>query len=408
MKKKKKKNNIIKFISIIMLTIFLIYFISDSKNLLKLPSQTFILEDGTLSYEESTTGYIIREEYILKGEEYKNGMIQIKSEGEKVAKGEAVFRYYSNGEEELTKKINELDKQINEALKNNEATILSTTDISNLDKQIEKKINELYKQNDIEKINEYKKEIEKYMTKKSQIAGEQSVAGSYIKQLIDEKNKISEKVSKNAVNIVSTESGVVSYRVDGLENILTIGDFSYLNSDLLDGFEMKVGAIIPQSNEEGKIINNFYSYIVCSINTENAMEAKEGNIVKLRFSDSKEVKAQIVKINEEDKNRIIVFKINEDVEQLIEYRKISFDIIWWEYSGWKVSNSALIEKDDLTYVQRKKANYIEEILVKVLRQNETYSIVTNYDNEELENLGYTVEEIDKMKKIKIYDEILLH
>lgn len=408
MKKNKKKNNIIKFISIIILTIFLIYFISDSKNLLKLPSQTFILEDGTLSYEESTVGYIIREEYVLRGEEYKNGMVQIKSEGEKVAKGEAVFRYYSNGEEELTQKINELDKQINEALKNNESTMLTTTDISNLDKQIEKKINELYKQNDIEKISEYKKEIEKYMTKKSQIAGEQSIAGSYIKQLIDEKNEINERVSQNAVNIVSTESGVVSYRVDGFENILTIGDFSYLNSDLLNGFEINVGAIIPQSNEEGKVINNFYSYIACSIKTENAMEAKEGDIVKLRFSDSKEVKAQIVKINEEDKNRIIVFKINEDIEQLIEYRKISFDIIWWEYSGWKVSNSALIEKDDFTYIQRKKANYIEEILVKVLRQNETYSIVTNYDNEELEKMGYTVEEIDKMKKIKIYDEILLH
>ena len=404
---KKRKNNIIKFISIIILTIFLIYFISDSKNLLKLPTQTFILEDGTLSYEESSIGYIIREEYILRGEEYKNGMIQIKSEGEKVAKGETVFRYYSNGEEELTKKINELDKQINEALKKNENSIV-ISDISNLDKQIEKVLKELYRQNDVEKINEYKKQIESYMNKKSHIAGEQSVAGSYIKQLIDERNNINEKISQNAVNILSTESGVVSYRVDGLENILTIGDFNYLNSDLLNSFDINVGAIIPQSVEEGKVVNNFYSYIACSINTENAMEAKEGNFVKLRFSDSKEVKAQIVKINEEDKNRIIVFKINEDIEQLIEYRKVSFDIIWWEYSGWKVSNSALIEKDDFTYIKRKKANYTEEILVKVLRQNDTYSIVTNYDNEELEKLGYTVEEIENMKKIKIYDEILLH
>lgn len=403
----KRKINLVKFISTIILTFFLIYFISDSKNLLKLPTQTFILEDGTLSYEESVAGYVIREEYILRGEEYKNGMIQIKSEGEKVAKGETVFRYYSNGEEELTKKINELDKQINESLKKSENSIL-TSDISNLDKQIEKVLNELYKQNDIQKINEYKKQIESYMNKKSQIAGEQSIAGSYIKELIDERNSINEKVSKNAVNILSTESGVVSYRVDGLENILTIGDFDYLNSDLLNGFDINVGAIIPQSTEEGKVVNNFYSYIVCSINTENAMEAKEGDLVKLRFSDSKEVKAQIVKINEEDKNRIIVFKINEDIEQLIEYRKISFDIIWWEYSGWKVSNSALSEKDDFTYIKRKKANYIEEILVKVLRQNDTYSIVTNYDNEELENLGYTVEEIKNMKKIKIYDEILLH
>lgn len=404
---KKRKINIVKSISLISLTVFLIYFVLNCKNLLKLPSQTFIVENGTLSYEESAVGYILREEYILRGEEYKNGMVQIKTEGEKVAKGETVFRYYSNGEEELTKKINDLDKQINEALENSE-NVISITDISNLDKQIEKNLNELYKENDIEKIDECKKEIEKYMNKKSQIAGEQSPAGSYIKQLIDEKNSLKEKVSKNAVNILANESGVVSYRVDGLENILTIDNFSYLNSDLLNNFDINVGAIIPQSSEEGKIINNFYSYIACSINTDNAMEAKVGDCVKIRFSDSKQVKAEIVKINEEEKNRVIIFKINENVEQLIEYRKISFDIIWWEYSGWKVSNSALIEKDDFTYVKRKKANYTEEILVKVLRQNDTYSIVTNYDNEELKNLGYSAEEIENMKKIKIYDEILLH
>ena len=31
-------------------------------------------------------------------------MAQIKTEGERVAKGEAIFRYYSNGEETLVKK----------------------------------------------------------------------------------------------------------------------------------------------------------------------------------------------------------------------------------------------------------------------------------------------------------------
>ena len=404
---KKKKFNVVKFISVIILTIFLIYFVLNCKYLLKLPTKTFIVENGTLSYEESAVGYVLREEYLLKGEEYKNGMVQIKGEGEKVAKGETVFRYYSNGEEDLTQKINELDKQINEAIEKNEKSIL-TSDITNLDKQIEKIINELYKQNDIKKIEELKKQIENYMNKKSQIAGEQSPAGSYIKQLIDEKNILKDKVAQNAINIPATESGVVSYRIDGLENILTINDLSYLNSELLNVFEMNIGAIIPQSGEEGKVINNFYSYIACVINTENAMEAKEGNWVKIRFSNAKEVKAQIIKINEEDKNRVIVFIVNEEIEELIEYRKISFDIIWWEYSGLKVTNDSLVEKDDLTYIKRKKANYIEEILVKVLRQNDIYSIVTNYDNDELKNLGYSAEEIENMKKIKIYDEILLH
>ena len=67
---------------------FLICFLANCKNLLKLPSNTFIVEEGTVSYEENAIGFLIRNEQVLRGEEYKNGMIQIKLEGEKVAKGE--------------------------------------------------------------------------------------------------------------------------------------------------------------------------------------------------------------------------------------------------------------------------------------------------------------------------------
>lgn len=407
MKKNRSKKKVAKLISILLLTIFLIFFVLNFGILLKLPSKTFIVKNGTLSFEETATGYIIRDEHVLKGEEYKNGIVQIKSEGEKVAKGETVFRYYSNGEEKNIEKINELDKQINEALSKSENKITSS-DISSIDKQIEKKLKLIYNENEIKKIEEYNKEIEYYMTKKSQIAGELSLAGSYLKELIGQRNSIKEKIASEATNIVSTSPGVISYRVDGLENILTTNNIFSLNRELLESYEINVGAIIPQSTEKGKVVNNFYCYIACVINTENAMEAKKGDLVTLRLSNTEKVSAKIEEIIEEEKNRIIIFKITEQVENLLEYRKISFDIIWWEYEGLKISNDSIIEKNDFTYVKRKKTNYIDEILVKVLRQNDTFSIVTNYTTEELEVLGYSEEEITNMKKIKIYDEILLH
>ena len=61
-------------------------------------------------------GYIIRDEVVVKGNQYKNGMEQIKSEGEKVAKNENVFRYYSKNEENLKKQIAELDNKIQETM----------------------------------------------------------------------------------------------------------------------------------------------------------------------------------------------------------------------------------------------------------------------------------------------------
>ncbi len=128
-------------------------------NLIKNPSDTFFIEKGKIYEEENAIGYIIRDEKVVKGENYKNGILQIKAEGEKVAKGEAIFRYYSNKEDNLTKKIEE--------------------------NQIEEKLDSIYNVNDLEIIKENKKDINTYITKKAKIAGEKSPAGSYLKKLID-------------------------------------------------------------------------------------------------------------------------------------------------------------------------------------------------------------------------------
>lgn len=189
--------------------------------------------------------------------------------------------------------------------------------------------------------------------------------------------------------------------------MLNNGDFNYITSKFLNDLELNVCSSIPESKETGKVINNYECYIACPMNTENSEFAEVGDKVTLRLPDGSEVSSEIVEINEEDNNRIIIFKIKEKVENLIEYRKISLDVIWWEFSGWKVSNKALIEKDDLTYIIRNRAGVKEEILVKVLRQNDTYSIVENYSDEQLLELGFSQDEIVEFPKIKLYDEIVV-
>lgn len=354
-------------------------------------------------------GYIIRDETVLQGKDSQNEMVQIKYEKEKVANGDSVFRYYSKNEEDLIKKIAELDEQINKALAENESIIISS-DMISIEAQIEDTLNSMYNTNELRKIDEYIKKIEGYITKKAQIAGERSPTGSLIKNLIQKRADYEKELNSSSEIINSPMSGVVSYRVDGLEEHLKVGDFSYLSKVTLDSYDLKVGAIVPQNNEKGKVINNFICYIAACIDTEKASGAKIGDKVRLRLSNSKEIEASIIYIVEEqDGSRILVFEIKDQIEELIEYRKISFDIIWWEYSGYKISNSAItMDENDLAYIERNKAGYTEKILIKVLRQNDTYSIVNNYTEEELEELEFSEEEIAEMSTLKLHDEIILH
>lgn len=411
-KKENGKLNKIKVIGTLFFMVACIFFVTCSTQILKQPNDIFIVEKGSISYEEGTEAYILRDETVLQGENYKNGMVQIASENERVAKGEKVFRYYSDGEEDLIEQISELDTKINEAIANSGLKSLSSaSDIVNLESQIESNLENMYRINEIQKIQEYKKKIENFMSKKAQISGEASPEGSEVKNLIEQRSALEKTVYSSSELITTDRAGLVSYKVDGLEEILKVDNFSYLNKELLDSFDLKVGAVIPQSAEKGKIVNNYECYIAVCMNTERALSAKEGEKVSIRLSNTDEVSAEIVYTSESDNNgRILVFKIKDDVEKLIEYRKISLDIIWWKYTGFKVSNDAILKDGDKTYIERSKAGYTDKILVKVERQNETYSIVKNYTNDELIELGYTEEEVSDMKnlKLKLYDEIILH
>ena len=399
----------IKFLVLIIVIAVAVVFITNITKLLKKPTDTFVVEKGSISYEEVATGYVIRDEYLLQGENSKNGMVQIKYEDEKVSKGDSVFRYYSDNEDNLVKQISKLDEEINKAIEENESSV-KPSDMISIEGQIEDALDAMYNTNELRKLDEYAKKIESYITKKAQIAGEHSPTGSLVKTLIEKRSTLEAELNSNAETIISPESGIVSYRVDGLEEILKSNDFSYLNKSTLESYDLKTGSTVPQSNEKGKVVNNFVCYIASCMDTEKADGAKVGDKVVLRLSNSKEISAEIVYITEEDDgSKILVFEFKDQIKELIEYRKISFDIIWWKFSGFKVSNAALTtDENDLVYINKKSAGYSEKVLVKVLRQNETYSIVTNYTDEELLELGFSEDKITDMIDLKLHDEIMLH
>lgn len=408
MNEKRQINRKKQIIFIIILMIILCYTIYTVYHLLIKPTDTFIIENGKISLEQAVQGYIIRDETVLKGENYKNGLVQIKSEGEKVAKGEAIFRYYTKGEENLKNKIKELDIKIQETWKK-ENSIFSS-DIKLLEGQITTKLDEIFHLNDLQKINEYKKDLNSYITKKAKIAGELSPSGSYLKKLIEERSSYENELNSGSEYLTSTRSGVVSYRVDGLEEVLTPSNFALLSKTVLEELNLKTGQIVSTSEESGKIIDNFSCYIACILKNENLEQAKVGDSLTLRLSNSEEVKAEIVYISKESHDEdLIIFKLDKYVEELINYRKISFDIIWWNASGWKVPNDAIkTETDDLKYVIRKRVNYTEKIYIKVLKQGEKYSIIENYEtgNELLEK-GVSQDVVENRRKIVLYDEIQL-
>ena len=121
------------------------------------------------------------------------------------------------------------------------------------------------------------------------------------------------------------------------------------------------------------------------------------------------IDAKIAYTSQENEDEmLIILEINKQIDELANYRKISFDLIWWSSTGLKVPNQAIIEENGLNYVVRNRVGYLDKILVKVTRKNDKYSIVSNYSTDDLEKIGFDKNEIGSMKKISIYDELVLN
>lgn len=356
-KKKTEKKKIIVSITLVAIMLYVAYAIY---LLVKQPTDIFTIEEGKLYQEETVIGYVIRNETVVKGDNYKNGMKQIKSEGERTGKDENIFRYYSSNEEALKKKIESLDAKIQEVMLND--TSLYNSDMKLLENQIDEKVADINQIQDSVKLAEYKKSINDLVVKKAQIAGDLSPKGSYLNQLIEERKGYESQLNSGAEYVKAPMSGIVSYKVDGLEETLTPENFSSLSKEYLESLDLKTGKLVATSEESGKVINNFSCYIVTTTSSEEAKTAEVGQTVKVRLSNNSEISAEITNLIKEDEQDevMIIVKVEKQIEELINYRKISLDLIWWNDTGLKVPNQAIVQIDDLNYVVRNRARIFKQ------------------------------------------------
>lgn len=401
----KKVKRIVIYIIVLAILLYVLYTIY---LLIKEPTNVMTVVEGEITQEETLIGYVIRNEQVVQGKNYKNGMEQIKSEGERASKGENIFRYYSTNEESLKQKIAELDNKIQDAM-TSDANLTQSSDMKLLENQIDEKMKNISKITDSKTLTEYKKEIDNLIQRKAKIAGDSSPQGSYLNQLIEERRGYESQLNSGAEYVTAPISGIVSYKVDGLESVLTPNNFSELNKEYLENLNLQTGKVVATSEESGKVIDNFCCYIVTITNSEESKEAEVGDSVRVRLSNNETTSAEITNIvKENDEETLLILKLTDKVEELTNYRKISFDLIWWSDTGLKVPNAAIVSEDDKNYVVRSRAGYLNKLLVKVSRSGDKYSIVEPFDTEELKEMGYSSEEIINYRKISIYDEIIIN
>ncbi len=414
-----KKNNNLIFILLSILIIGVAYFAINIVHLFIKPTETTLVRNGELTKYEEVVGYIIRDENVVDTSNYTGTMQLVTEDATRVSKSGTIAKFVSSSEDAIMKKIEELDKQIQDAMES-EQTIYPS-DVKALESSIQIQLYDNIKNNNIiSSISEEKTKLNNDIKKKAQIAGELSPVGSRLKELINERNNYEKQINDSTKELLAPEAGLVSYRVDGFENVLTKDSISNLTSDKLSKLKISTNKIIPRDNSKIKIINNFECYIVFFMDSEDSKNAKLNDKLYLRFENSgtELVPATIEYISEEAKGRLITVKLETNIEELSQYRKINLDVVWWSYTGFKLHRKLLTEEDvtntegkviaKLNSVTIKKAGYNDIAYVKIVKEFGDYVIVDNYTDQEYKDMGFTDDDIKNFVTLKLYNEVILN
>jgi putative membrane fusion protein len=374
-KKIYKNNRTIIFFTILLIVVFLIFI--GYKYVFK-SQKNYVVEEGHINISSNLLGYFIKDEKIIETDKTKS-IVSIAEQGRRVAKGEIIAIYKNEKYDDYINKINQKDKEISEALK--QLNPVYSNDISVIDNQIEELLRNV-KDNTSSyiSITESKNRLNELAYKRNLIVSELSPNGAVVKDLIKQRDQISEDSKKASDNIVATSSGLVTYKIDGLEDKYSATKVLNYNIDDLkrisESFEKNT---ISQTGI--KIVNNYISYLY--------LKEKRGNndtyIAKdksynIKINDKNvNVIGKIVKLEKDDNYNYCVFEITNGVEYLVDTRTISTEITWKEITGMIVPKNSIKEDQIGKYVTVIKNGEYIKIYINIAISSDNMCIVKNID-----------------------------
>lgn len=333
------------------------------------------------------------------------------NEGEKVSKGRKVLQIVKNNQadENISIKIKQLEERINEIKQADINNNFFSQDKEKIEKSIDENVRELKriaKSGDYKDFETVKADLIANQYKKSLIYGTGSFFGKNLEQLEKEKSSLENIYKNNIDDIFAQRGGVVSYQLDGYEQILNpenIKDFKLKDiKEIIDSINLKSDEKNEETSEGIKIIDN-YEWYICSIVQPEVFEGiKPGKKVKLRFNDFEgvQVNGEIYKVSEAvDDGMLIVTKINEYLDGFYKKRIANVDIIKDYNEGFLVPSDSIVEKDKIKGVYVLKSGRIKFVPVVVLSSVEGKYLVRNISQEDENYIpGYNL--------LKVFDEVI--
>ncbi len=367
-----------------------------------------IIQEDKLEMKVPVSGVFIRNELVLRSPE--TGIIKPKARyGEKVPAGGVIASFVDNDAKDM---VSQYDSAEGEVLKRafEAAKAEGDSEVAAIGATVEREAASLSlaaNQGDIRQIASIRDSINRVLDEKARSLISKETKGSYLNDEKMEMQKLENRMMKTMLPQAASQPGIVCYSFDGFESewtparleTLTVGAIALQPADGVDSHAWVTPEDMQVKKDEpyGKLVYNDVCWFAFQADAKTAKTlANRLEAAKLQKTQAvvmveiKNVSTRIplileaVRSDAENKgNALIIGRMTRYVEQTMELRKVSGDLILQSLEGMKVPQKALFNRNsvdgtaDLMLLRMNRAALRR---VHVLGIQDSWAIIENLDH----------------------------
>ena len=369
----------------------------------KVSADFMVVENGVLEDIIKAEGIVIKDEEVYSAR-LSGSVLYYLEEGAKVKAGQLIADLNTDADShEINRQIAEIQQTI-DSKESNEEYVFSKENLTAYQNEIQLSI----LNNDLENMYNIVGQVNNNFTTS------QDYSDYTLAQLYEMKNNLMQSLSTNRVPYYSNRAGIISYKIDGLEDVYKFENALEMTptSTIKREYTLKEERQNVQQDESFyKIIRNFEYYIAATVDNEKAKLFEENKYVKVRVisqGEEQEVWGYIEKINYGSEQSVLILFFDDYFYKIYNKRYLNLELITAIHEGIKVNNQALIEKDGIVgvYVQD-ASNIIKFFPVEILGSDEESSIISIGEYTGTDERRVITIETDKHPTVKIFDKVIL-
>lgn len=382
---KKKKIGLKSVAVILAISLVVSYVIYQCVLISKSDTETQFALMETVYKTIDTECFVVRDEKFIKNN--VNGTtVSFASNGERVARGDTVSMVFNSSDDAVSfLKIRELEKDIAHYEELSGQANLQTLNIDSITEKIDNELIDFLEDRDNRKFSDAVNSAETF---RDSLTGKQIATGTaldYSEKLASLNNELNtlQNAKYSYTEVKSNEAGYYINGSDGYENAIDYSKIDELTAEAVE----KVIASEPQaiaSDVVGRVVSSFKWYIVCSVDTDKTVNLSydEQIYVNLPYRGVEKLPVTLHKIGDRTGEKtLLILSCDLMNDSVSDIRIEDVQIITGEYSGYKISNSAIRTVDGVKGVYVVRGNLLGFRKINVLYSTDTFTIVNNPEGE---------------------------